>query len=100
MKCFSAIAKFHGDKQPRLFPSVVSHLRLVLEPMTATFGSKCRCPSTAEENNVSGNSSRSTKKSRLSGIGEGKSAGQRKKAVSGIFLGLISLANLALVCFS
>lgn len=61
-------------------PSVVSHLRLVLEPMTAVSGSKRRCPTTAEENNASCDFSRSTKKSRSSGIDEGKSTGQRKKS--------------------
>ncbi|KAB2597205.1 hypothetical protein D8674_000125 [Pyrus ussuriensis x Pyrus communis] len=57
LKCFIAIAKFHGHKQLWLSPSIVSHPRLVLEPT-------------------------STKKSRALGVGEGKPAGQGKKATS------------------
>lgn len=79
------MAKFHGDKQLRLSPRVVSHSRLVLKPTTAASGLKCRCPTLEEENNDSGDSSHSAKKSRVLGVGEGKPAGQGKKATSGVF---------------
>lgn len=85
LKCFSAIAKFHDDKQLQLSPSVVSHPQLVLEPTTATSGSKCQCFTAAEENNVFDDSSWSTKKSRASGVEEGKSTSRGKKMSLGIF---------------
>ncbi|TQE08401.1 hypothetical protein C1H46_006029 [Malus baccata] len=66
MKCFKAIAKFHGDKQPKLHFCIFNHPRLVLDNATAYFGLKWRCPSMAEDNNVPGDSSQSVKKSRAS----------------------------------
>ncbi|KAB2632429.1 hypothetical protein D8674_028676 [Pyrus ussuriensis x Pyrus communis] len=67
-----------GNQTPLL--SIISHFRLVLEPMAAAFSSKRRCATAVEKSNVSGDSSQSTKKSSSSGDGEGKPTGQRKKA--------------------
>ncbi|TQE13969.1 hypothetical protein C1H46_000391 [Malus baccata] len=71
-QCFSAITKFHSDKQSRLSPNVVSHPKLMLEHMTASSCSKHRCPIAVEERNALGDCSRSTKKSKASGVGKGK----------------------------
>jgi len=68
-----------------LSPSVVSHPRLVLKPMTAVSSSKCRCLTVAKESNDFGDSSLSTNKSRASGIDEKKFIRRGKKATSGIF---------------
>lgn len=81
-------------------PNIVSHPRLMPEPMIVASDSKCRCPIATEESNALDDSFRSTKKSRSSGVGEGKAACQGKKAASGIFLSLTSLANFPLACFS
>lgn len=99
LKCFTAIAKFHGDKQLQLSLSVINHPILVLKSMTAASGSKCWCHTIVEESNNSGDSSQSTKKSRVLGIGEGKPTVQGKKATSGISLNLTYLVNFSLACF-
>ncbi|KAB2623890.1 hypothetical protein D8674_037843 [Pyrus ussuriensis x Pyrus communis] len=46
------------------------HPRLVLEPITTVSSMKRRCPTAAKESNASGDSFRSTKKNRASGVGE------------------------------
>lgn len=78
MKCFKAIAKFYGNKQPRLYPCIFSPSKLVLDNTAASFGLKWRCHSVAEDNNVPGDSFQSVKKSRATCDCEGNFSRQNE----------------------
>ncbi|KAB2597260.1 hypothetical protein D8674_000180 [Pyrus ussuriensis x Pyrus communis] len=73
----------------------VIHPRLVLVPMTTAFGSKRQCSTVVEKSNYSVDSSQSTKKSRVSGVGEGKPARQGTKAALGSYTEEVAHTGLA-----